>query len=243
MERHIERLRARRALQAFIGSRPARASASASLVIGRVAGRVFDTRRDYSAVDEPPAPRGLAINLSRGASSPLLVDATGRELLTDSLKQLPSLKANILQGAPAYFPPGYPMLVGLAYLISRTLTGLVITMLQHVMMIATIWWCYRLLERSAGTTVSFATALIIGAAAPTLVLPQGILLSENVALFGMAGTLYFAFNYRETGRLRRNPRRRPTGVGYIGPRSTDGGRSTVGTRDHDGRRASRGRSA
>ena len=122
-------------------------------------------------------------------------------LLTDSLKQLPTLKANILLGAPAYFPPGYPMLVGLAYLISRTRTGSVITMLQHVMMIATIWWCYRLLRRSAGTTVSFATALVIGAAAPTLVLPQGIL-SENVALFGMAGTLYFAFNYRETGRLR-----------------------------------------
>jgi Dolichyl-phosphate-mannose-protein mannosyltransferase len=122
-------------------------------------------------------------------------------LLTDSLKQLPTLKANVLLGTPAYFPPGYPMLVGLAYLISRTLTGSVITMLQHVMMIATIWWCYRLLERSAGTTVSFATALVIGAAAPTLVLPQG-LMSENVALFGMAGTLYFAFNYRETGRLR-----------------------------------------
>ena len=122
-------------------------------------------------------------------------------LLTDSLGQLPTLKANVLLGATAYFPPGYPILVGFAYLISRTITGSVITMLQHVMMIATIWWCYRLLRRSAGTTVSFATALAIGAAAPTLVLPQGIL-SENVALFGMAGTLYFAFDYRETGRLR-----------------------------------------
>ena len=122
-------------------------------------------------------------------------------LLTDSLGQLPTLKANVLLGAPAYFPPGYPILVGFGYLISRTITGSVITMLQHVMMIATIWWCYKLLRRSAGTTVSFAAALAIGASAPTLVLPQGIL-SENVALFGMAGTLYFAFDYRETGRLR-----------------------------------------
>jgi Dolichyl-phosphate-mannose-protein mannosyltransferase len=122
-------------------------------------------------------------------------------LLTDSLKELPTLKANVLLGTPAYFPPGYPILIGLAYLISRTITGSVITMIQHVMMIATIWWCYRLLQRSAGTTISFATALAIGAAAPTLVLPQGIL-SENVALFGMAGTLYFAFSYRESGRLR-----------------------------------------
>ncbi len=122
-------------------------------------------------------------------------------LLTDSLSQLPTLKANALLGTPGYFPPGYPILVGFAYLMSRTITGSVVTMLQHVMMIATIWWCYWLLRRSAGTTVSFATALVIGAAAPTLVLPQGML-SENVALFGMAGTLYFAVNYRETGRLR-----------------------------------------
>jgi hypothetical protein len=112
-----------------------------------------------------------------------------------------TLKANILLGTPAYFPPGYPILVGLGYLVSRTSTGSVITILQHAMMIATIWWCYKLLQRCAGTTVSFAVALMIGAAAPTLALPQGML-SENVALFGMAGTLYFAVNYRRTGQLR-----------------------------------------
>ncbi len=123
-------------------------------------------------------------------------------LLTDSLKQLPTLKANVALGTPGYFPPGYPILIGVAYLVSRTMTGSVITILQHAMMIATIWWCYTLFRRSAGTTVAFATALAIGVAAPTLVLPQGIL-SENVALFGMAGTLYFAFNYRE-GRRRRD---------------------------------------
>jgi Dolichyl-phosphate-mannose-protein mannosyltransferase len=121
-------------------------------------------------------------------------------LLTDSLKQLPTLDTNFLHGMPAYFPPGYPILVGLGYLVSRTFTGSAITLLQHIMMIATIWWSYRLLERCAGTTISFATALIIGGAAPTLVLPQG-LLSENVALFGMMGALYFAFNYREHGRI------------------------------------------
>lgn len=92
-------------------------------------------------------------------------------LLTDSLKQLQTLKANVLLGTPAYFTPGYPILVGLGYLISRAFTGSVITMLQHAMMIATIWWCYKLLQRCAGTTVSFAVALMIGAAAPTLVLP------------------------------------------------------------------------
>jgi hypothetical protein len=122
-------------------------------------------------------------------------------LLTDSLHQLPTLKMNVLQGMSAYFPPGYPILVGFGYLISPTLTGAVTTALQHVMMIATIWWCYRLFERCAGTTISFATTLVIGAAAPTLALPQG-LLSENVALCGMAGALYFAFDYRESGQLR-----------------------------------------
>jgi hypothetical protein len=122
-------------------------------------------------------------------------------LLTDSLGQIATLKMNVLQGAPEYFPPGYPILIGVGYLISSTVTGSIITMLQHLMMIATIWWAYKLMERCAGATIAYATALIIGAAAPTLMLPQG-LLSENVALFGMMGALYFAFNYRGRGQLR-----------------------------------------
>ncbi len=122
-------------------------------------------------------------------------------LLTDSLGQMATLKMNFLQGAPQYFPPGYPVLVGFGYLISGTVTGWIITALQHLMMIVTIWGAYRLLERCTGATLAYATALVIGAAAPTLMLPQG-LLSENVALFGMMGALYFAFNYRERGELR-----------------------------------------
>jgi hypothetical protein len=74
-------------------------------------------------------------------------------------------------------------------------------MIQHAMMIASIWWCYRMLERSAGTTMSLAAALAAGAAAPTLILPQG-LLSENVAVFGMAGALHFAVKYRRDAYLR-----------------------------------------
>ncbi len=121
-------------------------------------------------------------------------------LLLDSLGQLATLKTNAM-GSPAYFPPGYPMLVAIGYLISSTAAGSVITAIQHAMMIAAIWWSFKLMERCAGTTIAYATTLSIGAAAPTLALPQG-LLSENAALFGMMGALYFAFNYRERGQLR-----------------------------------------
>jgi hypothetical protein len=121
-------------------------------------------------------------------------------LLHDSLKQLPTLDANLL-GAAGYFPPGYPILVGVGHLVWPTRVGSAVAMVQHAMMVAAIWWCYRLLERSAGTTISFAAALVTGAAAPALIVPQG-LLSENVALFGMTGGLYFAARYRQSARLR-----------------------------------------
>jgi hypothetical protein len=121
-------------------------------------------------------------------------------LLHDSLKQIPTFRTNMM-GTPAYFPPGYPILIGVANLFWPALTGAAVTMLQHGMMIAAVWWCYRMLERSAGTTASFAAALAAGGAAPTLILPQGIL-SENVALFGMAGALYFASKYRRAAHLR-----------------------------------------
>lgn len=119
-------------------------------------------------------------------------------ITNDSFWQLPTL-GQIAQGIPAYFPPGYPLLVGLGYLISGAKAGLVIALIQHVMMIATILWCFWLLERCVGALIACGTILVLGLAAPTLFTPQAIL-SENVALFGMAGTLYFAVRYRDRGK-------------------------------------------
>ena len=116
-------------------------------------------------------------------------------LTYDSLNQLSNLRFNA-QGWSAYFPPGYPLLVGFGYLVSTAYAGLVITLIQHAMMVATIFWCFRLLQRCVAQPLAFLTVVTIGAAAPTLFLPQAIM-SENVALFGMAGALYFAVCYRD----------------------------------------------
>ena len=118
----------------------------------------------------------------------------------DSSVQFSTLRIN-LQGWPGVYAPGYPFLVGIGYLVSATSAGAVITFLQHGFMVVTIWWCFRLLGRCVGTALSFLTALVMGASAATLMLPQDIM-SENVALFGMVGTLYFAVRYMERARLR-----------------------------------------
>lgn len=118
---------------------------------------------------------------------------------SDSLNQLLTLRLNAA-GVPAYFPPGYPLLVGAGHLISAAVTGSIVTFLQHLMMIIAIWWCFHLVRRCLGAQLAFLAALATGAALPTLALPQGIM-SENVALFGMAGSLYYALLCRDRGRL------------------------------------------
>jgi hypothetical protein len=67
---------------------------------------------------------------------------------------------------------------------------------QHLMMIVTICWCFRLLQRCVMTSLALLAALTIGATAPTLALPQGVM-SENATVLGMAGALYFAVRYRD----------------------------------------------
>jgi hypothetical protein len=121
-------------------------------------------------------------------------------IVYDSLGEMPALRQWAL-GYPGYFPPGYPLLVGFGYLVSTTAAGSVITFIQHLMAVATICWCVRLARRSVGTPLAFVAGLAMGAAAPMLFLPQ-TLQSENVAMFGMAGALYFAVRYRDSGRAR-----------------------------------------
>ncbi len=118
---------------------------------------------------------------------------------SDGLGQMLTLSLNA-RGLPAYYPPGYPWLVGLGYLMSAQSAGLMITLLQHLMMIAVVWWCFRLLIRSVGAAPAFLAALVMGAAAADLAAPQAII-SSNAALFGMVGGLYFAVHYRDAGRL------------------------------------------
>jgi hypothetical protein len=121
-------------------------------------------------------------------------------IVYDSLGEMPTVKQWTL-GYPGYMPPGYPLLVAFGYLISTTAAGSVLTFVQHLMMVATICWCVRLVQRSVGAPLAFPAGLVMGAVAPMLFLPQ-TLQSENVAMFGMAGALYFAVCYRDRGRTR-----------------------------------------
>lgn len=125
-----------------------------------------------------------------------LSSSTG--VVSDSLAEIPVL-GGILGGYPGYFAPGYPLLVGLGHWLAPDSAGLAITLLQHLMMIAALWWCFRILQRCVGTPLAFLTCLIAGAAAPTLFYPQ-TLESENPAIFGMVGALYFAARYRDGGK-------------------------------------------
>jgi len=119
-------------------------------------------------------------------------------IVYDSLLEMPTIRQWAL-GYPGYMPPGYPLLIAFGYQVYASTAGAVITFIQHLMMIATIWWCVRLAQRSVGSLPGFAAGLTMGAAAPMLFLPQ-TLQSENVAMFGMAGALYFALRYRDRGR-------------------------------------------
>jgi Dolichyl-phosphate-mannose-protein mannosyltransferase len=118
-------------------------------------------------------------------------------IVYDSLIEMPTIGQWVM-GYPGYMPPGYPLLVAFGYLVSST-AGFVITFVQHVMIIASIWWCVRLVQRALGILAGFVVGLATGAAAPMLFLPQ-TLQSENVAIFGMAGALYFALRCRDRGR-------------------------------------------
>jgi hypothetical protein len=111
-------------------------------------------------------------------------------ITADGEWQLETLRS-FLRGFPGIWAPGYPLLVGIGYLISASSAGAVLTFIQHALMVATIWWCFCLLKRCIGTPVAFLTTLIMGSSAAILILPQATM-SENVALFGMIGTLYFA---------------------------------------------------
>ncbi len=139
-------------------------------------------------------------------------------LLTDSLKQLPTLKANILLGAPAYFPPGYPM---------HDRDNLVVLQVAPGLSRDDSLFRYRLGNRRRSADACPAAGVDVG---------------ECRTLWNGRDTIFRVQLSRDRAASRRNLRGLLTGVGHIGPSSTVRGRRFVGTRYHDRRRALRGRS-
>ena len=102
-----------------------------------------------------------------------------------------SCLADNLRGSPAAFPPGYPLLMRAAGAIPWLGDGSAICLVQHVCMVVALVWLLRLLRGPLGETVAWCAVVAVSVMAPALFLPQAIM-SENLALSGMAGALWFA---------------------------------------------------
>jgi hypothetical protein len=104
-------------------------------------------------------------------------------------------------GQPSYFPPGYPALLGLVGSLSGDNLGMWVTLIQHGIVVLGAVWIYLLLLRVAPEGVALLGAILSGASAPSLTVPQTIM-SEASTLFAMVGALYFTVRCAETAMLR-----------------------------------------
>jgi hypothetical protein len=105
--------------------------------------------------------------------------------------------AEIVRGEPAYFPPGYPVFVGLVGSLAGDSLGRYVTMIQHGMIVAASAWIYLLLRRFVPEPVAFLAGIVAGALSPAPTLAQSVM-SEAPTLFAMVGALYFAVRSVET---------------------------------------------
>jgi hypothetical protein len=109
--------------------------------------------------------------------------------------------ALLARGQSNYFPPGYPLFLAPWTLLFPHWTGILATGTQHVCMVLSLVWLRRIAVSFLGEDLATLGLLVAGSAAPSLFLPQ-MILSENVALVGMAGSLWFASRSRHDRTLR-----------------------------------------
>jgi hypothetical protein len=96
----------------------------------------------------------------------------------------------VIAGQAGYFPPGYPLFLGIWSATVPQATGLAVTAAQHVLMVAALYALYRMVRTFLPPTSASVGFLLTGSAAPVVFLPQAIF-SENLAFLGMAGTIFF----------------------------------------------------
>lgn len=104
---------------------------------------------------------------------------------------------------PTAFPPGYTLFVAVWQSIVPGFVGLAVAAAQHGFMVLTLFALQRMARAIMPPDLASLGFFLAGSAAPTLFMPQTIL-SENVALFGMAGALWLASQRQPTGALRRD---------------------------------------
>lgn len=118
----------------------------------------------------------------------------------DSVGYLASAKQLFL-GYATYFPPGYPLLLGIVEAVAGPATGSVVALLQHAMAVTAAAWIFLLLRRLVDRQTALLGGLMAGALPTMLAMPQAIL-TEGPTLFAMTGSLYFAVRAMETARAR-----------------------------------------
>jgi 4-amino-4-deoxy-L-arabinose transferase-like glycosyltransferase len=109
--------------------------------------------------------------------------------------------ADVVDGAPGFFPPGYPLFLGLLDQLPGEATGAWVTLAQHGMVVASAVLVYLMLRRMTSDLIAQLGALMTGLAAPVLVMAQTVM-SEVPTLFAMLVALYAGVRYAESGRLR-----------------------------------------
>jgi hypothetical protein len=101
------------------------------------------------------------------------------------------------RGIPVSFPPGYSMLLGPLHVLAPDSAGLWVTGLQHVMLVLSVVWLFRILCRLMLPEIAFLASLVAGLISPSFTVQQAIL-SEAPTLFAITGALYFAIRASET---------------------------------------------
>jgi Dolichyl-phosphate-mannose-protein mannosyltransferase len=107
---------------------------------------------------------------------------------------------SVIQGEPAYFPPGYPAFLGLVGSLTGRNFGSGVTLIQQGMVVLSAAWLYLLLRRILSEGVAFLAGILAGGVAPTFTLPQAVI-SETATCFAIIGALYFALRSSETGKM------------------------------------------
>jgi hypothetical protein len=107
---------------------------------------------------------------------------------------------NVVAGLPAYFPPGYPLLIGLASLVPGAALALTLTLAQHAMAVAAAMMAGRLATRWTTPGLGAVAALVAGLLPPVLGMSQAVM-SEIPTMFTMTGAVWFAVRARDSGRM------------------------------------------
>jgi hypothetical protein len=105
------------------------------------------------------------------------------------------------RGEVTYFPPGYSLFLAPWVSLWPSAAGLAITAVQHVWMVAALFFLQRMIAPVLGSAAATVGLLVAGSAAPVLFFPQSVL-SETVGFCTTAVALWSASRHGRALRWR-----------------------------------------